>query len=200
MKSRKLWKSAFVVIATFSLLLPNSILSVANAGRSGKSNHSSKSSSRNGQNNAAAVQDVSLNADGSFTASIVDGQGKPVAGIRVVVRNGRAVIAEARTDDAGQFHVERLRGGVYEISHSQGKAVSRVWSEGTAPKSVRQNGRLVTHKSQSRDQDDRDLLSRIDSNRHHGNHPKPKKPKKPKKPCKPGHTHGRCDRPDATQN
>lgn len=200
MKSRELWKSALVLVATLGIVLPSSPLTAANAGRSGNSKKSSKSSPKNAKGNVAAIQDVSLNADGSFTGLIVDGLGKPVARSRVVVRNGREVIAEAHTNNAGQFHVERLRGGVYEISHPQGMAVSRVWSDGTAPKSVAKNGRLVTHRSHSRDQEDTDLLSRIGRGSHHDKHKKPKKPKKPRKPCKPGHTHGRCDKPDATPN
>lgn len=192
MQSRISGKSGFCVLLAVGLILPGSVLSASGVSRikSARTSHSGKLAGK-----TSAIQDVSLNADGSFSGAIVDGMGNPVSRSKVVLKHGHDIIAEATTDDAGRFHLKQLRGGVYEVSHTNGSAMSRVWSNGTAPKSTSRDGRLLTGKSESRD---RDLLSRLDRNHKDD---KPKKNKKPKH-CKPNHGHSRCtcDRVCATPN
>jgi hypothetical protein len=192
MQSRISWKSGFCVLLAVGVILPGSVLSASGASRI-KSVRTSQSGKLAGR--TSAIQDVSLNADGSFSGAIVDGMGNPVSRSKVVLKHGHDIIAEATTDDAGRFHLKQLRGGVYKVSHTQGSAMSRVWSNGTAPKSTNRDGRLMTGQSESRD---RDLLSRLD---HSNKDDKPKKPKKPKH-CKPNHGHstGIYDRLCATPN
>lgn len=83
------------------------------------------------------IRDVSLNEAGSLTGFVLNPSGQAVARTKVVVRIGRRTVAEAMTDEKGQFEVSGLDGGVYQISHSNGSFVYRVWKTGTAPDSAR---------------------------------------------------------------
>ena len=62
---------------------------------------------------------------------------------KIVVRQNNQLVAEATTDTNGQFVVNGLRGGIYEISSPQGVGSFRAWAEGTAPPSARHFAVLV---------------------------------------------------------
>lgn len=79
------------------------------------------------------VQDVRLGTDGVLYGSVVDSQGHAIAADTVTVRNGRRVLAQFTTDRKGRFAIRMNRGGVYELSSSNGRRIVRVWPAQTAP-------------------------------------------------------------------
>lgn len=166
MKSRDLWKSALVVLATAGTVLPGSLLTagdaMATAGSSQQTARHAQQTAKKKKKTAPIISDVSLGEKGELTGFILDGQGKAVAKSKVVVSFGRKVIAETTTNETGQFRVSGLRGGIYQIAHADGVAVFRVWKNGTAPKSARQNALVVVGTRQIRGQDGLGPLSMVE--------------------------------------
>ncbi len=153
MKSRDLWKSALLVLGAVGTVVPASLVAAADvsAVASKTASHSAvKFQADLKPRNSARVKisDVSLGAKGELTGFVLDRQGKAVAGSRVIVRLGRKNVAETTTDATGQFRVEGLRGGVYQIVHAEGVSLFRVWKNGTAPRSAKLNALLITGKQQ----------------------------------------------------
>lgn len=156
MKSRDLWKSALPVLGAVGTIVPASLVTAADVSAVGSKTVVSKTASQSSvksqadlkprKNARVEISDVSLGAKGKLTGFVLDGQGKAVAGSRVIVRLGRRNVAEATTDAMGQFRVEGLRGGVYQIVHADGVSVFRVWKNGTAPRSAKLNALLIARK------------------------------------------------------
>ena len=165
MKSRDLWKSALVVLATAGTVLPGSLLTAGDAmATAGSSQQTARHAQQTAKKKKTApiISDVSLGEKGELTGFILDGQGKAVAKSKVVVSFGRKVIAKTTTNETGQFRVSGLRGGIYQIAHADGVAVFRVWKNGTAPKSARQNALVVVGTRQIRGQDGLGPLSMVE--------------------------------------
>lgn len=158
MKSRQLWKYALLVLGTLSTVVPPSLVTATDrtivATRA-----TNQSSADSGKAEAVEVHDVSLGIAGELTGYILDGQGKAVAGSRVIVGLGRNSVAESTTDASGRFRIDGLRGGVYQIVHADGVSVVRVWKNGTAPKNAKNNALIVAGKRQVRGQSEAGLLS-----------------------------------------
>ena len=87
------------------------------------------------------VQDVVLSADRSLTGIVVDVDGRPRAGVNVLVETSGKATRHAVTDSQGRFSVSELRGGMVQIATAQGAALCRVWSPGTAPPTA--HGRAI---------------------------------------------------------
>jgi len=151
MKSRDLWNSALLVLGAVGTVVPASLASAAD-----ESAVASKTASQSAVKTQIDLQprkiapfkinDVSLGAKGELTGFVLDGQGKAVADSRVIVRLGRKNVAQTTTGATGQFRVEGLRGGVYQIVHADGVSVFRVWKNGTAPRSAKLNALLIARK------------------------------------------------------
>ena len=146
MKSHGLWKSALIVLGAVGTVVPTSIVNAADRSNSATVSASSVTRSTASQQATVKIADVSLGQKGELNGFVVNGQGKAVARTKVVVRHGRKAVAETTTNDAGQFRVDGLRGGVYQIVHAEGVSVFRVWANGTAPKSAKTNALVVVEK------------------------------------------------------
>ncbi|MGZ0165830.1 MAG: carboxypeptidase-like regulatory domain-containing protein [Planctomycetales bacterium] len=148
MKSRYLWKSALLVLGAVGTVVPASFVTAAEvATASNRVSQNTGSVAAKTQKSAAIkINDVSLGTKGELTGFVLDGQGKAVADSRVIVRLGRKNVAETTTGATGQFRVEGLRGGVYQIVHADGVAVFRVWKNGTAPRNAKLNALLIAEK------------------------------------------------------
>lgn len=150
MKSRDLWKSALLVLGAVGTVVPASLVTAADLSAVGSKNTGSKTASQSAvkpQKSARVeINDVSLQAKGELTGFVLDEQGKAVAGSRVIVRLGLKNVAETTTNAMGQFRIEGLRGGVYQIVHTGGVSVFRVWKNGTAPRSAKLNALLIARK------------------------------------------------------
>lgn len=163
MKSRDLWKSAFLIIGAAGTVLPTSFVNAAAPTTS--SNVAAKTagalSSKAPTKAAPQILDVSLGENGELTGFVLDGQGKAVVRSRILVRLGKKTVAETSTDAAGQFRVEGLRGGVYQIVHADGISVFRVWKNGTAPRNAKAVALVIAGKRFVRGQNEVGALSLI---------------------------------------
>jgi hypothetical protein len=163
MKFRDLWKSALAVLATAGTVLPGSLVTAEDTVATARSSQqTARKTQQTAKKAAPIISDVTLGKKGELTGFILDGQGKAVAKSKVVVSFGRKVVAETTTSETGQFRVSGLRGGIYQIAHADGVAVFRVWKNGTAPKSARQNALVVVGTRQVRGQDGIGPLSMVE--------------------------------------
>lgn len=92
----------------------------------------------------ASVSDVSLTKKGALVGQVVDGQGKPLDGAAVSLRQGPKEIATAVTDEKGKFSIPNVRGGVYQITAGDGAGTYRVWTANAAPPSAREQALVVS--------------------------------------------------------
>jgi hypothetical protein len=83
--------------------------------------------------NAPNVSDVELDGAGRLRGLVLDAQGIPLAGARVMVCQGTREMVAVTTDGLGRFAVGPMRGGSYLLkSGGQGKTI-RAWRSMTAP-------------------------------------------------------------------
>jgi hypothetical protein len=163
MKSRDLWKSALLIIGAAGTVLPTSFVNAAAPATRSKvaAKTATESSSKAPKKAPLQILDVSLGTKGELTGFVLDSQGKAVVRSRILVRLGKKTVTETTTDAAGQFRVEGLRGGVYQIVHADGVSVFRVWKNGTAPRNAKTNALIVASKRVVRGQDGVGALSLI---------------------------------------
>lgn len=92
---------------------------------------------------ANSVLDVRLAKDGTFEGRAVTTNGTPVEGAMVVVKQGNNEVAHTTTDRNGQFAMNNLKSGVYQVKSGNTEGVYRMWSEQAAPPSAKPHGLLV---------------------------------------------------------
>lgn len=88
------------------------------------------------------VTNVALRDGGVLLGQVVDTQGAAKAHTPVALHAGNQELAVGRSDANGYFAFSGLRGGVYQISATEGQGTFRVWTADTAPPSA-QAGALV---------------------------------------------------------
>jgi hypothetical protein len=93
---------------------------------------------------APAVVDVAMADGGVLHGQLIDLQGSSVAGVPVSVLAQNQEVARATTANDGQFAVQGLRGGVYQVAAGQGQGVYRLWTNNAAPPSAQQNAIVYT--------------------------------------------------------
>ena len=81
----------------------------------------------------AGPVDVALNKSGTLQGSVLASDGKPLDGSLVTLRDGDSVIATTTSDVRGQYALNNLKGGVYQLTAGQQTAVVRVWPSESAP-------------------------------------------------------------------
>ncbi len=86
---------------------------------------------------ASALADVELSPEGELHAVICDEQGRPRAGVPVLLAVGTQSVATTKTDSAGVATFERIRPGTYELKGPGWNRSCRVWAHGTAPPAAR---------------------------------------------------------------
>jgi hypothetical protein len=91
---------------------------------------------------APAVVDIAMADGGTLHGQVVDLRGGSVAAMPVSVRAQNQEIARATTTSEGQFAVQGLRGGVYQVAAGEGQGVYRLWTADAAPPSA-QKGAIV---------------------------------------------------------
>ena len=89
-----------------------------------------------------APTDVALRDGGVLVGQLVDGQGAPLPAAMISIQSQGRPVAEAKTNDQGEFAVNGLKGGVYEIAAPGHQGAYRVWAPRTAPPAA-SNGVLL---------------------------------------------------------
>ena len=81
----------------------------------------------------SVITDIALNAQSVLQGRVVDAQGQPVSGVNVVMKANETIVVETQTDVSGEFNVNSLRGGFYQLSVNNVSQNVRVWTPNTAP-------------------------------------------------------------------
>ncbi|QDS99817.1 carboxypeptidase-like regulatory domain-containing protein [Adhaeretor mobilis] len=92
---------------------------------------------------AAACSDVALDAQGALVGQVVDAQGRPTKGIAVVVSNARRTYKTV-TDERGDFRVDNVSGGTYQVQVGVQMKQCRVWKSLAAPPAATQGVLIVS--------------------------------------------------------
>ena len=94
----------------------------------------------------SVIRDIELSQDVEILGQFVDHAGIGQSGRTIIVRGNDGMIAQAITDDAGNFRVAVQRGGVYLIRVGDAKCVVRAWMHKTSPP-VAAKGALLVERS-----------------------------------------------------
>lgn len=92
---------------------------------------------------ANSILDISLGKDGTFKGRAVTANGNPVEGATVVLKQANAEVAHSVTDQNGQFTMNDLKSGVYQVKAGNTEGSYRLWSETTAPPTAKPYGLVV---------------------------------------------------------
>ena len=84
------------------------------------------------------LTDIALQPGGILVGRVLSLPERSQRQQKIIIRQNNQVVAEVTTGANGQFTANGLRGGIYEITSSQGVGSFRAWAEGTAPPSARQ--------------------------------------------------------------
>lgn len=100
------------------------------------------------------ILDIQLGSGGTLVGRVRDEQGRPLAGLTVVVSRAGHVVARVRTGKLGDYRVTGLVGGVYCVRAGSSVAIGRLWTTASAPPRSRQRldlaaGRAVEVRGQS---------------------------------------------------
>jgi hypothetical protein len=136
MNGLRLLKGAAVALATLGLSIPSPKLFAADPPTKG--NPAAAQRPQKSQ-----IPDVSLTAGGVFSGRVIDHAMNPLEGAEVVVKQGKNEIARTVTDSKGQFTVQNMKGGVYQVTSGNTDGVFRVWTERTAPPVAKQQQALL---------------------------------------------------------
>ncbi|MCG6155816.1 carboxypeptidase-like regulatory domain-containing protein [Rubinisphaera margarita] len=88
------------------------------------------------------IADVALN-NGVMSGKVVDTQGQNVNGGVVKVSLGSKVVASAVTDANGEFAINDLKSGLYQVSSGESQSVVRLWDGQVAPPAAKSNVLIV---------------------------------------------------------
>ena len=93
---------------------------------------------------ATSTVDVALSDEGVLRGLCVDTEGESVANSPIYVLQEDKVVALILSDEQGQFSVDQIEGGVYQIVHAGGATTCRAWTAMAAPPSAHRELLLVS--------------------------------------------------------
>jgi hypothetical protein len=125
MKMGRLVRGAMIALATLGLCLPEVALAALSP-------------------TPPAVVDIAMADGGVLHGQVVDLQGGSTTGIPVSVRAQNQEIVRTTTAKDGQFAVQGLRGGVYQVAAGEGQGVYRLWTANAAPPSAQKSAIVFT--------------------------------------------------------
>lgn len=79
------------------------------------------------------MTDVALSDAGTLEGQVVNLQNTGLPGVPITLRSQDRDVARTVTNANGQFVVQDLRGGVYQVAALQGNGTFRLWAPRTAP-------------------------------------------------------------------
>ncbi|MBX3443350.1 MAG: carboxypeptidase regulatory-like domain-containing protein [Planctomyces sp.] len=91
----------------------------------------------------AAPTDVVLTSAGELRGRVITAEGQAVDGAAVSLQQNGKTVGRATTTESGDFRLENVRGGVYQVSAGQSSRVVRAWTEESAPPAARPTTTLV---------------------------------------------------------
>tara|TARA_E500000331_G_C17191210_1_gene684962 strand:+ start:103 stop:624 length:522 start_codon:yes stop_codon:yes gene_type:complete len=89
------------------------------------------------------LTDIALQRGGILVGRVVARKDALSEKQTIVIRQNNKLVAEVAAGKNGQFMVEGLQGGIYEISSDQGSGNFRAWAADTAPPSAKQFALLI---------------------------------------------------------
>lgn len=89
------------------------------------------------------LTDIALQQGGTLVGRLTDSKGMLLQQEKITIRQDQQMIAETTTDKNGQFRVNGLRGGIYEVASARGAGSFRAWAANTAPPTARQFAVLI---------------------------------------------------------
>ena len=90
-----------------------------------------------------AAKDVALGPNGLLSGHVTNANGAPAANVTVSLQDFQnQPIANVVTDPNGNFAIDGIRGGMYQLVTPDGRTIYRLWAPGTAPPSAPQAQRL----------------------------------------------------------
>ncbi len=95
-------------------------------------------------NESRQIRDVALHAEGTLAGQLLDAQGVAIAGVEVAVGKAGKEVARVRTNKQGQFRVDGLTGGVYQVVAAGRISAYRLWAPNTAPPAAQRGLLLVS--------------------------------------------------------
>lgn len=98
------------------------------------------------------VCDVMLHKGGVILGQIVDSQGHGRSAYDVQLLQQGLPMRRTRTDESGQFLLDNLPAGVYQLSTASGNALVRAWAPQTAPPVAQPSVLIVDHTTTVRTQ------------------------------------------------
>ena len=132
MKRSVFFKPLAVALSTIGILLPQSLWAAQPAGPIPT------------QAALPTITDVRLHDGGLLRGQVMDATGLSLSGTAVTIRQGEREIGQTVTDGRGQFAVQGLRGGTYQVVAGQGYGVYRLWAPHTAPPIAQDAALLVS--------------------------------------------------------
>lgn len=84
-------------------------------------------------NTTPIMTDIALSDGGILEGQVVGYQNVGLPGVPVTVKQQNRDVATTTTATNGHFVVQDLRGGVYQVSTTQGGGIFRLWAPCTAP-------------------------------------------------------------------
>jgi hypothetical protein len=101
------------------------------------------------------ILDVALQPGGVLTGQSLSQTGQPLVNSQVLVLLQGTVATTAMTNQSGQFTIQGLSGGLYEIRGKESSAVCRLWAPHTAPPSAKTSVLLTSDEALIRGQSGR---------------------------------------------
>jgi hypothetical protein len=132
-KKLQLRSQLLVWTAMLGVLAPTSVVGAAEPGRVVAA-----------RKRGPAVVDAVLTDAHGLQGRVYNAQGKPLTGIDVFVVAPNGEHVRTRTNELGDFEVNGLKGGVYQLAAGHGSQMVRAWTEGTAPPAAEKQVLLVS--------------------------------------------------------
>jgi hypothetical protein len=124
---RRLWswcQQMLVGLATASLVIPTPVRAIENRPIGSVAT------------NQQVTTDVALDANGNLKGIVLTSAGQPLGQTPVRIHRNGTPVAAITTDTHGEFTVEGLRGGAYQIETVSAQLPVRIWAPHTAPPSA----------------------------------------------------------------
>jgi hypothetical protein len=104
------------------------------------------------------AKDVKLTSAGELNGRVVTAEGKAVDGAAVTISQNGKPVGKAMSTASGEFKVNGLKTGLYQVSTVQQTQFIRVWPQDVAPPSAAPQATLVQNNQIVRGQDEFDYL------------------------------------------